>query len=189
MAQDQHNAPSAEDPQVAGPGEPRTVAERADRLALQQDRLAADINELVDRINPKNVALRTKNELVAKARDLVTTEDGGVNVPVVAGIGAGVSALGAGVVVLARKRASDAERIAAEQIGRRFQATRGNAQERAEDAHKAIRKACWAAKRGGRPFDAELQFERAARDLQRDAEVAARDAQRAAEGFHLNQRV
>lgn len=191
MAQDQQNAPTAEDAQapVAGPGEPRTVAERADRVGLQQDRLAADINELADRINPKNVALRTKNELVTKARELVTTEDGGVNVPVVAGLGAGVSALGTGVVLLARKRANDAERIAAEEIGRRFLATRDHAQERADDAHKAIRKARKAAKRGGRPFEAELQFERAARDLQRDAEIAARDAQRAAEGFHLNQRV
>lgn len=188
MAQDQHNAPSAPGGSIAVPDEPKSVAERADRVALQQDRLAGDINELIDRINPKNVALRTKNELVAKGRDLVLNEDGSPNVRILAGLGAGVAAVGVGVAALARKRAHDAERIAAEEIGRRFLATRNNAQQRAEEAHRAIKRARREAKRAGRPFDADLQFERAARDLQRDAESAARDAQRAADGFSLNQR-
>lgn len=72
----------------------------------QQDNLASDIDELVDRLNPKNAVERWKNETTQAVRSFFVADDGSPDLPrtaAVAGGVIGVIALGAGVLVLAAR--------------------------------------------------------------------------------------
>lgn len=76
----------------------------------RQDNLASDIDELVDRVNPKNAVQRWKNEVLGSVKDFSGAGDGQspVTIPVVAGGVIGVIVLGAGIAAaIALSRAGD----------------------------------------------------------------------------------
>lgn len=78
----------------------------------RQDNLAADIDELIDRINPRNALMRWKNEALDAAKGFSAAGDGQDargRIAAVAGGVIGVIALAAGVtaLVLARGREED----------------------------------------------------------------------------------
>ena len=85
----------------------------------RQDNLASDIDELVDRVNPKNAVQRWKNEVLGSIKDFSGAGDGQspVTVPVVAGGVIGVIVLGAGIAAaIALSRGGDGK---AEQTSRK----------------------------------------------------------------------
>ena len=63
----------------------------------RQDNLAADVDELLDRINPKNALERWKNELTGKGANFAGADDGSDSTALVAVIAGGV--LGAAALV------------------------------------------------------------------------------------------
>lgn len=74
-----------------------------DEAVRRQDNLASDIDELVDRLNPRNAAIRWKNEAVRAAKGFFVADDGAPDVPhvaVVAGGVIGVIGLVTGLAVL-----------------------------------------------------------------------------------------
>lgn len=83
----------------------------------RQDNLASDIDELIDRINPKNAVTRWKNELVGSVKDFSAAGDGkdaGLSPAVIAGgvIGSVVLAAGAITAIALANRPSPAQREA-----------------------------------------------------------------------------
>lgn len=73
----------------------------------RQDNLAADIDELIDRIHPKNALMRWKNEALDAAKGFSAAGDGqGAQgrIAAVAGGVIGVIVLAAGIAVLAATR-------------------------------------------------------------------------------------
>ncbi|MGP9693785.1 DUF3618 domain-containing protein [Brachybacterium sp. AOP25-B2-12] len=78
-----------------------------DEAVRRQDNLASDIDELVDRVNPKNAVTRWKNETVQVVRSFFVADDGSYVVPHVAAVAGGVIGtvgLIGGLAVLAAKR-------------------------------------------------------------------------------------
>lgn len=72
----------------------------------RQDNLAADIDEFIDRVNPKNAILRWKNEATDAAKSFFVADDGTVKPAPAAGVAGGVIgvlAIAAGLVVLATR--------------------------------------------------------------------------------------
>ncbi|WP_058234339.1 DUF3618 domain-containing protein [Devriesea agamarum] len=82
--------------------------EEMDREATRrQDNLARDIDELLDRLNPKNAAVRWKNEAVASVKGFFVADDGKASASRVAAVAGGVIGgvvLIAGTVALKNKR-------------------------------------------------------------------------------------
>lgn len=73
----------------------------------KQDNLAADIDELVDRINPKNAVTRWKNETVQVVKGFFVADDGSYDLPHIAAVAGGViGTVGviAGLAALASRR-------------------------------------------------------------------------------------
>ncbi|MGY5766615.1 DUF3618 domain-containing protein [Brachybacterium sp. DNPG3] len=76
----------------------KSLDEMRDEAYRRQDNLAADIDELIDRVNPKNAAQRWKNEVVGSVRSFSDAGDGKSSATLaVAGGVIGVIVLGAGV--------------------------------------------------------------------------------------------
>ncbi|HIY24929.1 MAG TPA: DUF3618 domain-containing protein [Candidatus Brachybacterium merdigallinarum] len=76
----------------------------------RQDNLASDIDELVDRVNPKNAVQRWKNEVLGSVKDFSGAGDGQspATLPVVAGGVIGVIVLGGGIATaIALSRGGD----------------------------------------------------------------------------------
>ena len=72
----------------------------------RQDNLAADIDELLDRVNPKNAVQRWKNEASDYAKGFFVAGDGSLKTAPVAGLAAGaigIVALTVGLSVLASR--------------------------------------------------------------------------------------
>lgn len=89
----------------------QSLDDMRDEAYRRQDNLAADIDELVDRVNPKNAITRWKNELVDSVKGFTEAADekSPVSLPVaIAGGVAGLVVIGAGVAglsALSRHRA------------------------------------------------------------------------------------
>ncbi len=78
---------------------------KADALR-RQDNLASDINELLDRVNPRNAAERFKNEAADKAKSFFVADDGQPKpAPIAgtAGAAVGIVTLVIGAAVLASR--------------------------------------------------------------------------------------
>ena len=74
-----------------------------DEAYRRQDNLASDIDELIDRVNPKNAAQRWKNEIVGSVKSFSEAGDGKTpaTLPVaIAGGVIGVIVLGAGIAAV-----------------------------------------------------------------------------------------
>lgn len=72
----------------------------------RQDNLAADIDEFLDRVNPKNAILRWKNEATDATKSFFVADDGSVKPVPAAGVAGGVIgalALVTGIIVLATR--------------------------------------------------------------------------------------
>lgn len=108
----------------------------------RQDNLAADIDELVDRINPKNAVLRWKNELVESVKGFIDAADekSPVSLPVaIAGGVIGLAVIGggiAGVVALSRHRA--AQRTPSARLERAIKDAGKNADKAIADVRKSV---------------------------------------------------
>lgn len=77
-----------------------SLDEMRDEAYRRQDNLASDIDELLDRVNPKNAAERWKNEIVGSVKSFSDAGDGktSATLPVaIAGGVIGVVVLGAGI--------------------------------------------------------------------------------------------
>lgn len=64
-----------------------------DEAVRRQDNLASDIDELIDRVNPKNAVQRWKNELVGSVKDFSAAGDGESAAPSPAAVIGGVIGL------------------------------------------------------------------------------------------------
>lgn len=96
----------------------KSLDDMRDEAYRRQDNLASDIDELVDRVNPKNAVTRWKNELVSSVKGFSAAGDGksASTLPVVVGGVIGVVVLGAGIataVALSRREPTRGERISA----------------------------------------------------------------------------
>ncbi|MDO5662119.1 MAG: hypothetical protein Q4G40_05450 [Brachybacterium sp.] len=83
-----------------------TLEGMREEAVRRQDNLAADIDELVDRLNPKNAFERWKNETTAAAKSFFVADDGEPDLPRIAAVAGGViGVLGAtvGLIVLASR--------------------------------------------------------------------------------------
>lgn len=115
-----------------------------DEAYRRQDNLAADIDELVDRVNPKNAVLRWKNELVESVKGFTDAADekSPVSLPVaIAGGVIGLAVIGggiAGVVALSRHRA--AQRTPSARLERAIKDAGKNADKAIADVRKSVEK-------------------------------------------------
>ncbi|WP_114855928.1 DUF3618 domain-containing protein [Brachybacterium sp. YJGR34] len=77
----------------------KSLDDMRDEAYRRQDNLASDIDELVDRVNPKNAARRWKNEVLGSVKGFSDAGDGktSATLPAIAGGVIGVVLLGAGV--------------------------------------------------------------------------------------------
>lgn len=78
----------------------KSLDDMRDEAYRRQDNLASDIDELLNRVNPKNAATRWKNELVGSVKGFSAAGDGKtpttLPVAIVGGV-IGVVLLGAGI--------------------------------------------------------------------------------------------
>ena len=96
----------------------KSLDDMRDEAYRRQDNLASDIDELVDRVNPKNAVTRWKNELVGSVKGFSAAGDGksASTLPVVVGGVIGVVVIGAGIaaaVALSRREPTRGEKVAA----------------------------------------------------------------------------
>ena len=96
----------------------KSLDDMRDEAYRRQDNLASDIDELIDRVNPKNAVTRWKNELVGSVKGFSAAGDGKSDstLPVVVGGVIGVVVLGAGIAVLvarSRREPRRGEKVAA----------------------------------------------------------------------------
>ncbi|WP_193105363.1 DUF3618 domain-containing protein [Brachybacterium sp. FME24] len=78
----------------------KSLDDMRDEAFRRQDNLASDVDELVDRVNPKNAVTRWKNELVGSVKSFSDAGDekSPVTLPVaIAGGVIGVVLIGAGI--------------------------------------------------------------------------------------------
>ncbi|MFC0673599.1 hypothetical protein [Brachybacterium hainanense] len=98
-------------------GKKTTLEDMGREAERRQDNLASDIDELVDRLNPKNALVRWKNEAISAAKGFSGAgddQDARGRLAVVAGGVIGVAVLVAGVVVVAAVRGRSARDDAAD---------------------------------------------------------------------------
>ena len=104
----------------------KSLDDMRDEAYRRQDNLASDIDELIDRVNPKNAVTRWKNELVGSVKGFSDAGDGksASPLPVVVGGVIGVVLIGAGIAAAvalsggeekAAKKSADAKAKAAKQ--------------------------------------------------------------------------
>jgi len=97
----------------------KSLDDMRDEAYRRQDNLASDIDELIDRVNPKNAATRWKNELVGSVKGFSAAGDGKTpaTLPMaIAGGVIGVVVIGAGIaaaVALSRREPTRGEKVAA----------------------------------------------------------------------------
>lgn len=97
----------------------KSLDDMRDEAYRRQDNLASDIDELIDRVNPKNAANRWKNELVGSVKGFSAADDGKTpaTLPMaIAGGVIGVVVIGAGIaaaVALSRREPTRGEKVAA----------------------------------------------------------------------------
>ncbi|WP_341855940.1 hypothetical protein [Brachybacterium sp. GPGPB12] len=96
----------------------KSLDDMRDEAYRRQDNLASDIDELIDRVNPKNAVTRWKNELVGSVKGFSSAGDekSDSTLPVVVGGVIGVVVLGAGIAVLvarSRREPTRGEKVAA----------------------------------------------------------------------------
>lgn len=97
----------------------KSLDDMRDEAYRRQDNLASDIDELIDRVNPKNAATRWKNELVGSVKGFSAADDGKTpaTLPMaIAGGVIGVVVIGAGIaaaVALSRREPTRGEKVAA----------------------------------------------------------------------------
>ena len=115
-----------------------------DEAYRRQDNLASDIDELMDRVNPKNAVIRWKNELVGSVKGFSDAGDGksASTLPVVVGGVIGVVLLGAGIataVALSRREPTRGEKVAAAMKEAR-KSTERSAKKAAKNVKKSVKK-------------------------------------------------
>lgn len=89
----------------------KSLEDMRDEAYRREDNLASDIDELLDRVNPKNAVNRWKNELLGSVKSFYAAGDGktAATLPVVVGGVIGVIVLGAGLtaaIAVSRGRGS-----------------------------------------------------------------------------------
>ena len=113
-----------------------------DEAYRRQDNLAADIDELLDRVNPKNAVLRWKNELVESVKGFTDAADEKSPVSLPVAIAGGVIGLAvisggiAGVVALSRHRA--AQRTPSARLERAIKEAGKNTDKAIADVRKSV---------------------------------------------------
>ncbi|WP_240811070.1 hypothetical protein [Brachybacterium sp. SGAir0954] len=119
----------------------QSLDDMRDEAYRRQDNLAADIDELIDRVNPKNAALRWKNELVASLKGFSDAGDGkspAVPLKAIAGGVIGVAVLGAGVAIAVA--ASRREPTRGQKAAKAIKQGRKQTGRSAKDVQKALKK-------------------------------------------------
>ena len=112
-----------------------------DEAYRRQDNLASDIDELVDRVNPKNAVTRWKNEIVGSVKGFSDAGDGktsSVPLTAIAGGVIGVVVLGAGVAIAVA--ASRREPTQGQKVARTIKQTRRQTARSAKDVRAALKK-------------------------------------------------
>lgn len=77
----------------------KSLEDMREEAYRREDNLASDIDELLDRVNPKNAVTRWKNEVVGSVKSFSDAGDGNspATLPIVVGGVIGVIVLGAGI--------------------------------------------------------------------------------------------
>jgi len=112
-----------------------------DEAYRRQDNLASDIDELVDRVNPKNAVIRWKNEIVGSVKGFSAAGDektSSVSPAAIAGGVIGVVVLGAGVAIAVA--ASRREPTQGQKVARTIKQTRRQTARSAQDVRAALKK-------------------------------------------------
>lgn len=96
----------------------QSLDDMRDEAFRRQDNLAADIDELLDRVNPKNAVTRWKNELIGSVKSFSDAGDGktAATLPVVVGGVIGLVVIGGGIaaaVALSRREPTRGQKVAA----------------------------------------------------------------------------
>ena len=122
----------------------KNLDEMRDEAYRRQDNLASDIDELINRVNPKNAATRWKNEITGAVKGFSAAGDGKspATLPVaIAGGVIGVILIGAGIAAAIALSGGDEK--AAKKAGEKARKDRAAAQAKAakrkvkEEAHAA----------------------------------------------------
>ena len=118
----------------------KSLDDMRDEAYRRQDNLASDIDELIDRVNPKNAVTRWKNELVGSVKGFSAAGDGKSDstLPVVVGGVIGVVVLGAGIAVLVAR--SRREPTRGEKIAAAMKEARRSTERSAKKASKSVKK-------------------------------------------------
>lgn len=118
----------------------KSLDDMRDEAYRRQDNLASDIDELIDRVNPKNAVTRWKNELVGSVKGFSAAGDGKSDstLPVVVGGVIGVVALGAGIAVLVAR--SRREPTRGEKVAAAMNEARRSTERSAKKAAKSVKK-------------------------------------------------
>lgn len=112
-----------------------------DEAYRRQDNLASDIDELVDRVNPKNAVTRWKNEIVGSVKGFSDADDektSSVPLTAIAGGVIGVVVLGAGVAIAVA--ATRREPTQGQKVARTIKQTRRQTARSAKDVRAALKK-------------------------------------------------
>ncbi|MEE1616969.1 hypothetical protein [Brachybacterium sp. J153] len=118
----------------------QSLDDMRDEAFRRQDNLAADIDELLDRVNPKNAVTRWKNELLGSVKSFSDAGDGktAATLPVVVGGVIGLVVIGGGIaaaVALSRREPTRGQKVAAV-----MKDARRGAERSAKKARKSVRK-------------------------------------------------
>ena len=118
----------------------KSLDDMRDEAYRRQDNLASDIDELIDRVNPKNAVTRWKNELVGSVKGFSAAGDGKSDstLPVVVGGVIGVVVLGAGIAVLVAR--SRREPTRGEKVAAAMKEARRSTERSAKKASKSVKK-------------------------------------------------
>lgn len=88
----------------------KSLDDMRDEAYRRQDNLASDIDELVDRVHPKNAVTRWKNELVGSVKGFSEAGDGKTSATLPAAIAGGVIGvvlIGAGIAAAIARSGGD----------------------------------------------------------------------------------
>lgn len=134
----------------------KSLDDMRDEAYRRQDNLASDIDELIDRVNPKNAVTRWKNELVGSVKGFSAAGDGKSDstLPVVVGGVIGVVVLGAGIVVLVARSRREPRR--GEKVAAAMKEARRSTERSAKKAAKSVKKSSLPRSKGAEKQAAEL---------------------------------
>ncbi|MGO1391465.1 MULTISPECIES: hypothetical protein [Brachybacterium] len=128
-----------------------------DEAYRRQDNLASDIDELVDRVNPKNAVTRWKNELVGSVKGFSEAGDEKSSpVPLTAVVGGviGVVVLGAGIAVAVA--ASRREPTRGEKLAKTMREARRSTERSAKKSAKSLKNSSLPRSKDAEKYAAEL---------------------------------